>query len=61
MNKTTQEVMHSVNVLLQFHENIPNLLKNFPDAEPDIELLESYVTYEIKKTLKDIIHIERLL
>jgi len=60
MNKTTQEVMNSINVLVKFYDNIPTLLKNFPDAMEDIGLLESYVDYEIKKTLKDIIHIERL-
>jgi hypothetical protein len=60
MNKTTQEVMDSVNVLIQFYDNIPSLLNNFPDTEDDINLIEAYVAYEIKKTLKDIIHIERL-
>jgi len=60
MNKTTQEVMDSVNVLIEFNDNIPLLLKKFPEVTEDIQLLQSYVTYEIKKTLKDIIHIERL-
>ncbi len=60
MNKTTQEVMDSVNILIEFNDNIPHLLKKFPDAKEDIELLKSFVDYEIKKTLKDIIHIERL-
>jgi hypothetical protein len=60
MNKTTQETMDSINVLVQFYDNIPSLLNNLPDAEDDIALIESYVEYEIKKTLKDIIHIERL-
>jgi hypothetical protein len=60
MNKTTQEVMDSVNVLIKFFDNMPILLDNFPESEQDLQLLESYVEYEIKKTLKDIIHIERL-
>jgi hypothetical protein len=60
MNKTTQEVMDSVNVLIKFYNNMPQLLDHFPEDKEDIELLESYVNYEIKKTLKDIIHIERL-
>jgi hypothetical protein len=60
MNKTTQEMMDSVNVLIKFNDNIPHLLKKFPDSKEDIEILVSYVTYEIRKTLKDIIHIERL-
>jgi hypothetical protein len=60
MNKTTQDVMDSVNVLIEFNDNIPHLLQKFPESQDDIELLASYVTYEIKKTLKDIIHIERL-
>ena len=60
MNKITQDVMDSINVLIRFHDNMPSLLDNFPEAEEDLQLLESYVNYEIKKTLKDIIHIERL-
>lgn len=60
MNKATQEVMDSVNVLIEFNDNIPHLLKKFPESTDDIEVLKSYVTYEIKKTLKDIIHMERL-
>jgi hypothetical protein len=60
MNKMTQEVMESINVLIQFSDNMPYLLKKFPESTEDIEILKSYVAYEIKKTLKDIIHIERL-
>jgi hypothetical protein len=60
MNKTTQEVMDSVNILIEFNNNIPNLLTMFAESEDDIHVLKSYVNYEIKKTLKDIIHIERL-
>ncbi len=60
MNKTTQEVMDSINILIKFYNNMPQLIKNFPESTEDIELLDSYVSYEIKKTLKDIIHIERL-
>jgi hypothetical protein len=60
MNKTTQEVIDSVNTLVEFSRNIPHLLSHFPESEDDIEILKSYVTYEVKKTLKDIIHIERL-
>ncbi len=60
MNKTTQEVMDSVNVLIEFNNNIPHLLTMFTQSEDDIHVLKSYVDYEIKKTLKDIIHIERL-
>ncbi len=60
MNKITQEVMASINVLIEFHDNMPHLLKKFPETKEDLDLLKSYVDYEIKKTLKDIIHIERL-
>jgi len=60
VNKTTQEVMHSVNILIEFNDNLSYVLNQFPGIEDDIELLKSYVSYEIKKTLKDIIHIERL-
>ncbi len=60
MNKITQEIMDSVNILIEFHNNMPQLLKAFPDSKEDIALLDSYVNYEIKKTLKDIIHMERL-
>jgi hypothetical protein len=60
MNKTTQEVMGSINVLIEFYNNMPQLLKKFPESIEDITLLDSYISYEIKKTLKDIIHIERL-
>lgn len=60
MNKTTQELMNAANTLLIFHDNIPNILQKFPESDEDLEILKSYITYEIKKTLKDIIHIERL-
>lgn len=60
MNKTTQEVMESINVLVEFRHNIDHLLSAFPESSHDIEIIESYISYEIKKTLKDIIHIERL-
>lgn len=60
MNKTTQDVMSSVNTLVEFNNNIPLLLSVFPDAADDIETIGAYVSYEIKKTLKDLIHIERL-
>lgn len=52
--------MDSVNVLVEFNKNISYLLDGFPESTEDIEALESYISYEIKKTLKDIIHIERL-
>lgn len=60
MDKMTQELMDSINVLVEFNDNIPTLLSSFPESEDDIETIGSYITYEIKKTLKDIIHIERL-
>lgn len=60
MNKITHEIMDLVNILIEFHNNIPQLLKTFPDSKEDISLLDSYVNYKIKKTLKDIIHMERL-
>jgi hypothetical protein len=60
MNKTTQEVMESINVMIEFRNNIDHLLCNFPESGNDIEIIDSYLSYEIKKTLKDIIHIERL-
>ncbi len=60
MNKITQEVMASLNILISFHDNMPHLLRTFPETKEDLDMLKSYVDYEIKKTLKDIIHIERL-
>jgi hypothetical protein len=60
MNKTTQEVMDSVNILIEFNNNMPQLFKDFPESVQDLALLDEYISYEIKKTLKDIIHIERL-
>ena len=60
MNKTTQEIMESLNTLIEFRQNIDYLLTHFPDAGEDVETIDTYVTYEIKKTLKDLIHIERL-
>ena len=52
--------MDSLNILITFHDNIPHLLHKLPETREDLEILKSYVDYEIKKTLKDIIHIERL-
>ncbi len=60
MNRTTQELMVSLNVLVDFRENMVKIPKNIAETKDDIELLKSYVEYEIKKTLKDIVHIERL-
>jgi len=60
MNKTTQEMMHSINVLIELNSNIPYLVNNFSESAEDIDTIHSYISYEIKKTLKDIIHIERL-
>ena len=60
MNKTTQETVQAINILIEFRDNIPHLIKNIPETKEDLDLLKSYVDYEIKKTLKDIIHIERL-
>jgi hypothetical protein len=60
MDKTTQEMINSVNILMAFNDNLPALLEMFPDIDPDIDLISPYIDYEIKKTLKDIIHIERL-
>lgn len=52
--------MNSINVLVKFNENMAHIMAKFPEIENDIDLLKSYVSYEIKKTLRDIIHIERL-
>ena len=60
MNKTTEEIINSINVLVKFNENMAHIMAKFPEIENDIDLLKSYVSYEIKKTLRDIIHIERL-
>jgi hypothetical protein len=60
MDKTTQEMMDLINILLKFNENLPCLLETYPESEMDINVLIPYVDYEIKKTIKDIIHIERL-
>lgn len=60
MNKMTQEVMDSVNTLIKFRDGMLHVLKMFPETKDDLEVLKPYVDYEIKKTLKDIIHIERL-
>jgi len=60
MNKTTQELMVSLNVLNGFMDNVPSMMKKFSESKEDIELLKSFVEYEIKKTVKDIIHLERL-
>jgi hypothetical protein len=60
MNKTTQEIMDSINILIKFYNNMPQLFKDFPESVQDLALLDEYISYEIKKTLKDIIHIERL-
>lgn len=60
MDKTTQEMIDLVNSLLKFNDNLPSLLEQYPESEMDIDVLIPYVDYEIKKTLKDIIHKERL-
>lgn len=60
MNRQTQDLMGSINILKEFYENIPVLAKKFPESKEDLELLKSYVEYEIGKTIKDIIHFERL-
>lgn len=60
MNKTTQELMVSLNVLTNFMDNASSMMKKFSESKEDIELLKSFVEYEIKKTIKDIIHLERL-
>lgn len=60
MNRMTQELMDSVNTLIEFNDNILSLSKKFPESKADLELLKSYAEYEIKKTLKDIVHLEKL-
>lgn len=60
MDKTTQEMINRVNILLTFNDNILGLCEKYPESEIDIDTLIPFVNYEIKKTLKDIIHIERL-
>jgi len=60
MNRITQEMMDALNTLIQFNDNIPVVLELFPETESDIVLIESYLNYEIKKILKDIIHSEKL-
>lgn len=58
MNKTTQELMNAANTLVQFQNNFPYI--RCEDTKEDIDLLQSYLNYELKKILKDIIHVERL-
>jgi hypothetical protein len=60
MDKTTQEMMNSINVLMKFNDNMPCLLDQYPECKKDVDLIMSYTDYEIRKILKDIIHIERL-
>lgn len=60
MNKTTQELMKAVNILMEFYDNLPDINNKYSETTEDIDLLKSYMDYEIKKALKDIIHIERL-
>ncbi len=60
MNRTTQELMDAVNTLVEFRENMVKIPKNISETKDDIDVLKSYVEYEIKKALKDILHIERL-
>ena len=60
MNKNTHETLNALNSLIELYKNIPYLDENFIEIDHDIDLLNSYIEYEIKKTLKDIIQIERL-
>ncbi len=60
MDKATHELINLINILIKFNDNVPNLIDQFPDSEIDIDLIIPYIDYEIKKTLKDIIHIEKL-
>ena len=60
MDRTTQEMMNCVNILIKFIDNLPELAEQFPESENDIDILMPYVDYEIKKILKDIIHNEKL-
>jgi molybdopterin-guanine dinucleotide biosynthesis protein len=56
----THEMIGALNDLMQFNDNIPVILELYPETDSDIVLIESYVNYEIKKILKDIIHSEKL-
>lgn len=60
MDKSTQDMITLVNTLIKFNDNIPCILEFMPDSKWDVELLMPYIDYEIKKTLKDIIHNEKL-
>ncbi len=60
MNKNTHEFIQIVNSLIEFYNNVPYMLDVFNDAHDDIDLVKEYVEYEIKKTLKDLVHLERL-
>lgn len=60
MNRMTQEMIHTINILTDFNDNIPVLSQMFPEIEADMDLVSPYVDYEIKKILKDIIHNEKL-
>lgn len=60
MNRMTHEMIGALNDLMQFNDNIPVILELYPETDSDIVLIESYVNYEIKKILKDIIHSEKL-
>lgn len=60
MNRTTQEMMNLINTLMTLNDNLPVIEQQFPDSAKDVDLMMTYVDYEIKKSLKDIIHNERL-
>ena len=60
MDKTTQEMFNRINTLVTFNDNLILLIEQFPQCEQEIDLLIPYVDHQIKKTLQDIIHIERL-
>ena len=60
MDRTTQEMINRINSLITFNDNLLSLCEQYPESESDVDTLMPYVDHEIKKTLKDIIHIERL-
>lgn len=60
MDKMTQHMIDLINTLVKFNDNIPCLFEQYPESEIDLNVIIPYVDYEIKKTLKDIIHKERL-
>lgn len=60
MNRNTQELIIGLNALLDIELKLTERSKKSSAIKEDIVSLKAYIEYEINKTIKDIIHIERL-